>query len=593
MTEGAPDRQSLTQRRVFLVGGDPIFQLGLQTGLASCPQIQVVGAAASPAALWSLMEAIAPPDLYILDLDRLTAQAEATVQLCYQLKMCYPNTPLLGLSQTLTADVLRQLRQIGVQGVWPKSTALEQILSMINDLDQGALVWSPSLFVLTQPPRTARGNPSPQSYLVRLKTRLRANGLFHLQTRQQAIHQWLADNSLTWWEWLVLEGQLREVKAAQRLIEGLLSETPAAATVDPPDPVPPPMSAIPRPSALTVSGAGSLVPDDAFLTMKSVLLDRLVAFLAVPPQNLTGTPFELDILRPDRKQELLLTVLKEVEDLLDELRFSQVTQAQLEAKRSQMLLDLWQNATIRFLGKYRTVSIEESGTTLAVEPVQRLLEDSPIVNAAILQHIPLFTPLLAHFLFHTELTVDQRTYPVGSSEAIQQAEALLGNLILQIANAVVQPLINHFSTVDVIRQDFFERHWLSTREIERFRNALSWKYRMQRWFVDPKDMFESRYRLILFSTAGLKYQTVYATRDRELKQLSGVPFAITFALELRDAVSPPLQSAVAFVGQGVVYVLTQVIGRSIGLIGRGVLQGVGYVRGEVRSRSQSSEGRQP
>ena len=51
--------------------------------------------------------------------------------------------------------------------------------------------------------------------------------------------------------------------------------------------------------------------------------------------------------------------------------------------------------------------------------------------------------------------------------------------------------------------------------------------------------------------------------------------AVTVALEARDAIAPRLRSAVSFVGSGLIYVLTEVIGRGIGLVGRGILKGVG------------------
>lgn len=50
---------------------------------------------------------------------------------------------------------------------------------------------------------------------------------------------------------------------------------------------------------------------------------------------------------------------------------------------------------------------------------------------------------------------------------------------------------------------------------------------------------------------------------------------MTLALELRDAIAPRLRTVTGFVGSGVVYVLTEIIGRGIGLIGRGVMKGIG------------------
>ncbi|MBU6353317.1 MAG: DUF3685 domain-containing protein, partial [Cyanobacteria bacterium REEB498] len=50
---------------------------------------------------------------------------------------------------------------------------------------------------------------------------------------------------------------------------------------------------------------------------------------------------------------------------------------------------------------------------------------------------------------------------------------------------------------------------------------------------------------------------------------------VTLALEARDALAPQLQAALRQLGDLVVVVLTQVIGRAIGLVGRGVMQGLG------------------
>jgi hypothetical protein len=306
-----------------------------------------------------------------------------------------------------------------------------------------------------------------------------------------------------------------------------------------------------------------------------------------PLENYTETPLEIDILRPDKRQELCLIVLKRFEQLLDELRSSQVERPQLQRQCPQILQDLWQGAVADFLGKYRLFPTPQ-GNGEPIEGVNQVLLDAPLIQSIYLDSLPMVTELLEHLLFHVPLAMEQHTYPAGSSEAIFQGEALLNHLVLQIANAVAQPLINRFSTVAVVRSDFFDVRWRSTREIERFRNALSWKYRVQQWFDEPKDIFESQYRLLVISDLGIQYRPIYALRDRELKMLKGFPFLVTLALEFRDATTPPLRAIVTVLGRGIVYILTQIIGRSIGLVGRGILQGVGYMRSEVRSRAPQS-----
>ena len=74
---------------------------------------------------------------------------------------------------------------------------------------------------------------------------------------------------------------------------------------------------------------------------------------------------------------------------------------------------------------------------------------------------------------------------------------------------------------------------------------------------------------------GIAKTSIYAPRNRELTRLSGIPLVVTLALEFRDAIAPRLRAVVEFFGNGIVYLLTQVVGRAIGLIGRGILQGLG------------------
>jgi hypothetical protein len=46
-------------------------------------------------------------------------------------------------------------------------------------------------------------------------------------------------------------------------------------------------------------------------------------------------------------------------------------------------------------------------------------------------------------------------------------------------------------------------------------------------------------------------------------------------LELRDALAPQVQSFVRALGDLFVILLTRVVGRAIGLVGRGIAQGMG------------------
>ena len=328
------------------------------------------------------------------------------------------------------------------------------------------------------------------------------------------------------------------------------------------------------------------------------LFDSAAAKLQFDLVNLTGLPLEIDILRLTKKRELMNSILRKLEELLEELRFSQVQPTQLSQKMPAILRDLWEATIIDFFGRYYTLQAGEnrvfdgSETSLklaesqggsaadilagsGVEVVPMLLADADVVAAQILDKIPMTVDLFAHLLFEIPLTVDNISCVAGSPEAMQRAEALLENLAIQVASGVVQPLLNNLANIEEIKQNFYDGKLISTREIERFRNNLSWRYRWDSYFVEPKAIFESRFWLFVLGDSGIKRISIYAPRNLELAQLSGWQLALTLLLETRDAIAPRVRAVISLLGAGVVYVLTQVIGRGIGLIGRGIIQGIG------------------
>ena len=204
-----------------------------------------------------------------------------------------------------------------------------------------------------------------------------------------------------------------------------------------------------------------------------------------------------------------------------------------------------------------------------------LLNEADNVHKFILDKIPLVEELIAYLLFEVPLLVDNVSFAVGTPEAMERSEALLQNLLISVANSVIQPLLNNFAHVEEIKKYFYDQQLLSTRDIEKFRNRLSWKYRIEQYIEEPKAIFESNFFLFVLNERGIKRISIYSPRRHELGKLSGIPLTVTLLLETRDAIAPGIRGTISFIGSGVVYLLTQVIGRGIGLIGRGIIQGVG------------------
>lgn len=538
--------------QLLLIDNDPIFRTGLCVLLEQFTDIAVIAADSDTDAL----QILAQSDRLSIDLVILALDLDGgNFDLVQQLKATYPNLPVLLLGSAPAINRL-STATMGVGGYCPKGISISQLVAIARQVAAGQSYWTSD--IATIPSLSIFGT---------IRENWRLSGLQQIDSVLADVIAQLQVPGLTVLERAILAGQRRELLASRWLVRQLLKppevETSRGTVrnLDTSSKLPSPKNSV----LLQTSSSSGLTQFSAniFASVRAKLQFSL--------DNLTGVPLEIDIFREERKRELLATALNKIGDILTQLRFAQVKIEQLPKMKMVILQDLWQMTIVDYFGKYSTIVVSEQN----IEIANYLLQDVAIVQTGILNKIPLVVPLFAYLLFDNPLVVDNVAYSVGSPEAMARAEIILQNLVIEIANAVLQPLLNKLADVEIIKQNFYDRQLLSTREIERFRNSLSWKYRSKAYFDEPKLIFESQYELLIFAERGIARIPIYAPRNQELKQLTGIAALVTLALEFRDAIAPRLRAAVAFLGSGVVYVLTQVIGRAIGLIGRGILQGIG------------------
>jgi len=600
--------------KIMLVEDDPMFRLGLLACLNQYADLQIVWEAKSSAVALRVLQnilasrtageaALPTPDLIILSLN--LEQSQGGLFLCQQLRSQFPLQPLLLLGAGIAPEILAQAYQSGAAGFCAKGTDCADLVQTIRRVAAGQSDWQQGLQLMSRAlSRSASVMPATASQewstWAVLRNNLRCSGIEQIDAAIAQINAQLQYPHLTVLDQLVLTGRRRELRAARWLVNRLLATAPPVRVNLPPRSAPPapptdllppllPTTASNPPGSVaeaallpqTVPPTGEMLaplPNESSRLLQVSLFDATASQLQAGFINLTETPLEIDILKDEKKRELFYIILRKLEDLLAELRFSQVQPEQLRDKSPTILQDLWQEATLDFVGRYYTLP----GAEQPVELASLLLQDREIVQAAILDEIPLVPEFFCHLLFQTPLTIDDRTFAAGTVDAMQRMGMILQHLLIQVANAVMQPLLNRYGNVPEIKQTFYDKRLLSSREIERFRNNLSWRYRVEAWVGKPTAIFESRYNLLVFQDGGIRHTSIYAPRTEELEQLTGLPLMVTLVLEARDAVSPRLRSAVSFVGSGVVYLLTEVIGRSIGLIGRGIVKGIGNVLQEPK-----------
>jgi Protein of unknown function (DUF3685) len=377
------------------------------------------------------------------------------------------------------------------------------------------------------------------------------------------VERCLASSDLSLIDRLFWQGRRRELRVAGWLIDRTL--TPAVpedrSLVWAPNDQPPILSQPTVPISMGIP-VGSLVestPERLFALGQD---DRMLA-------NLTGQPLEIDILQPVKCRQLLLAVSTQIQATLADLR--SMSADQLVVNQTEILLDIWQGSASRFFGRYYTLTVGDS----ALEVVGTLNLDRLAVSQQLIERVPCSGDLWRYLLGQTDITIDNQLHAYGSVPATEYVKDLATNATLQIANAVLYPFLNRFGELEVVKEQFYRPQMLATRDIARFRNHLSWRYYLERQYYRPLAIFESRYPLLVCSSGSIAYRSIYAPRRQELAKLRGIPWLVTMALEFRDAVTPFATGATTFVGNVVVYVLTEIVGRGLGLIGKGILQGIG------------------
>lgn len=588
---------------LLLVDEDPVFRMGLRIWLEQRPEFAIAGeastaeetltqvAALRTAATAAATDAGAVPDpkpvlgvdLVILDVglgqgdpDQLPGLA-----LCGQLKQQFPDLPVLILSAH-TAPVLEAAAvAMGADGFGLRGAPVSNLVQLIS--------------------QTAGTRPATAAPLPPLPTSPQRSWQPLGNLRQSCLDQIAAEiatieaeqrQSLPFWYAPVVQGRHRELRAARWLVQKLLPAAPTSAAAA--DSLGSPLATAggegqgrliaPGAGPLTPSGRSAPVP---VATVRSRVCEAVFRKLQYPLDNTSDLPLEIDILQEEKRRELLYGLLRAFEDLLDDLTQAQVLPGQLPDRVPQFSSDLWRAGLTAFFGRYYTPA--DSGLERPL--VDALRQDETTVQAEMLAPIPQVGDLLSHLLFESPLGVDGISHVATTPVALRRSQLLLENLLLQVACGVMQPLLNRFADVESFKRNLYQRRLMSSRDIARFRNDLSWRYRWQRWVLEPKAIFESEQSLLTLSPQGIARHTIYAPRQGELATLSGTQYALTLVLEARDAIAPRIRATVALVGSGLVYVLTEVVGRGIGLVGRGILKGIGSAWQDTRHlRSRSRDG---
>ena len=165
-------------------------------------------------------------------------------------------------------------------------------------------------------------------------------------------------------------------------------------------------------------------------------------------------------------------------------------------------------------------------------------------------------------------------FPVYNVAYFSFSEALIDNLIVEIANAVMFIILNEFSFIYEVRKCLYRANFLSLRNVERFRNNLNWQCRIKYFIKKPADLYNNQQGIWVIRTTGIYYRMIYANRSNDLMNLEHFSLLTLFTIETKDFLVSRVDEFLYFFGNSIRYILTSVIGQVIGLIWRGIIEGL-------------------
>ena len=275
----------------------------------------------------------------------------------------------------------------------------------------------------------------------------------------------------------------------------------------------------------------------------------------------------LQAFRPQQRQDLLLTLLVELERALLQLRQVPLSPDTIEERWDRIEQTLLQQVLMELTGPY--TQLQGGGQALPVRDRLKLPADLPRHARGLL------LPLLRTLVSAEPVLVEGALVAPDQPRALFHLELLLSDWLLGMAIVVAEVVIESCSSWPELRRVMLDPEYLPTRNLERLRNQINTRTRLINLFVEPVRIYESRRELLLLGVDGVERRQLLEPRDAELEQMGPLQRLVTLALEARDALGPQLRQAVERIGRGLVLLLTQVIGRAIGLVGKGILIGLG------------------
>jgi len=424
--------------------------------------------------------------------------------------------------------------------------------------------------------RLAQANPStpPPQPAMGLGQWLLTSGLQQISNDLQVIDALLVPPPENLLLRLMLEGRQRELQSARSLL--LLLWGPLQIGLADVQPLGQRQTTVAQTGDLTIDGDGMAITvrERNAIAVWSSIQERLSQAVDAGLSNGTGSLLAIEGLQPERRRDLLLSLLQQLDQVMARLRAPSVSSDSsktlpIDAQWDSLQPELRRQAIQAMAGSY--VHLPRGDR---MQPVAQHL-----INASDLSQndddLPDPRRMLEPLLRDQPVLVNGQLLPADHPKALLQLETLVSNWLVRSAELISAELLGLCGDWPELRRYLLDERLLPTRDLERLRNQLNNQSRWQLWVKRPVQLYESQRLLYQLRGGSIAPLLLIEPRDEELRRLGWWQQQVALLLEARDALAPQVQALVQRIGDLMVVVLTQVIGRAIGLVGRGIAQGMG------------------
>ena len=293
--------------------------------------------------------------------------------------------------------------------------------------------------------------------------------------------------------------------------------------------------------------------EDLFLRMQYKLRSTL--------KNKGNSLLGIDILRDNAKRDLLKIITLNIETSLLNL----IKKDSICFDNETVLLHLVKISSEDFLRGWYGSRLTIDSKIIKQSSYFQLLSE----NSNIILRLPFLT------LLNPDTKIFYSTfYPIYTSASDKFLEVLFDNLLIEVSNCVIGLIINEFSEIDTIRQTFYKSQFLSSRNLDKFKNSLIWQNQLKRYVDVPKNLYNSQFGIWRIRSKSIYYRIIYANRSKQLTDLKSTSLLTVTVIETFDFLANRISDILYLFGDSIRFTFGTAVGKFIGVIWRGIIEGL-------------------